>query len=654
MKLLKRLVKIGIIGCLLVILGIVGLYGYAKMTPKLSIKSANAIAMYDKENNLFFQGSGSKEWIPLSKISPNLINATISTEDKKFYQHHGFDFLRIIKALYVNIVSGSKKQGASTISQQYAKNLFLDFDKTWSRKLEEMWLTIQLEVHYSKDDILEGYLNTINYGHGMYGIENASKFYFNKSASDLTLAEAAMLTGIPKSPANYSPLVNYELAKSRQEMILRQMYRNQYITEEELNQALNEELVFVGEKSEINLNTVMYYQDAVIRELKSIKSIPESFLDTGGLKIFTNLDMNAQTILEQKMKDNLQDSELEVASVMMDPKTGKVIALIGGKDYSKSQFNRAVQSKRQVGSTMKPFLYYAALENGFTSSTTFMSQETTFTFANNQTYSPQNYGGTYGDKPISLATAIAYSDNIYAVKTHMFLGEDTLVDFARRVGITADLQAVPSLPLGTAEINIMEMASGYAAFANEGHLVKAHLISRVEDLAGNVLYERKLENEQILSRSLTFILNELLTSTYDSAFIDYNYPTAINIAAKLTHKYALKSGTTDTDHWSIGYNKDILTAVWIGYDDSRDLEVSDYKYSRNIWADTMEAYLKDQPDAWYEQPSDVVGVLVNPITGKPAVESDTKKKIMYYLRGTEPNGTETAFDEILDEENKIQ
>ena len=150
----------------------------------------------------------------------------------------------------------------------------------------------------------------------------------------------------------------------------------------------------------------MYYQDAVIRELKSIKSIPESFLDTGGLKIFTNLDMNAQTILEQKMKDNLQDSELEVASVMMDPKTGKVIALIGGKDYSKSQFNRAVQSKRQVGSTMKPFLYYAALENGFTSSTTFMSQETTFTFANNQTYSPQNYGGTYGDKPISLATAI--------------------------------------------------------------------------------------------------------------------------------------------------------------------------------------------------------------------------------------------------------
>ena len=654
MKLLKQLVKIGIIGCLLVILGIVGLYGYAKMTPKLSIKSANAIAMYDNENNLFFQGSGSKEWIPLSKISPNLINATISTEDKKFYQHHGFDFLRIIKALYVNIVSGSKKQGASTISQQYAKNLFLDFDKTWRRKLEEMWLTIQLEVHYSKDDILEGYLNTINYGHGMYGIENASKFYFNKSASDLTLAEAAMLTGIPKSPANYSPLVNYELAKSRQEMILRQMYRNQYITEEELNQALNEELVFVGEKSEINLNTVMYYQDAVIRELKSIKSIPESFLDTGGLKIFTNLDMNAQTILEQKMKDNLQDSELEVASVMMDPKTGKVIALIGGKDYSKSQFNRAVQSKRQVGSTMKPFLYYAALENGFTSSTTFMSQETTFTFANNQTYSPQNYGGTYGDKPISLATAIAYSDNIYAVKTHMFLGEDTLVDFARRVGITADLQAVPSLPLGTAEINIMEMASGYAAFANEGHLVKAHLISRVEDLAGNVLYERKLENEQILSRSLTFILNELLTSTYDSAFIDYNYPTAINIAAKLTHKYALKSGTTDTDHWSIGYNKDILTAVWIGYDDSRDLEVSDYKYSRNIWADTMEAYLKDQPDAWYEQPSDVVGVLVNPITGKPAVESDTKKKIMYYLRGTEPNGTETAFDEILDEENKIQ
>lgn len=623
------------------------LYGYAKMIPKLEIKSANAFAMYDNQNNLFFQGSGSQEWINLEDISPYLIKATLSTEDKNFYNHFGFDFLRIMKAFYTNIVSGYTKQGASTISQQYAKNLFLDFDKTWERKIQEMWLTIQLEVHYSKDDILEGYLNTINYGHGVYGIENASQFYFNKSAKELTLAEAAMLTGIPKAPSKYSPLINPEIAKNRQIMILKQMRKNNVITEEELNDALAQELVYIGEKSSINLNTIMYYQDAVVRELESLESIPRSFIETGGIRIFTSLDMNAQIQLEENVKNNIPyESQLQVASVIMDPKTGRIISLIGGKNYETSQFNRAVQSKRQVGSVMKPFLYYAALENGFTSSTTFLSQETTFTFSNNQTYSPQNYGGTYAGKPISLATAISYSDNIYAVKTHMFLGENTLVDIARRVGITADLQAVPSLPLGTAEINIMEMAAGYSAFANNGYRVTPHLILRVEDLAGNILYQANEEPKQVLNSNLTFILDELLTSTYDSNFIDYSYPTAINIAPKLSHKYSLKSGTTDTDHWSIGYNPDIVTAVWIGYDDNQKLEVSDYKYSRNIWADTMEDYLKDKEDHWYPQPENVVGVLVNPITGKPATEQDKNKKIMYYIKGTEPTGTEPVFDEL--------
>lgn len=651
MKIVKKLLKIFIF--FLVISGLIisGTILYIKMSPKLEIKSANAFLMYDNNQELFFQGSGSQEWISLDKISDYLITTTIYTEDKHFYQHHGFDYLRILKAMYVNITSKSKSQGASTISQQYAKNLFLDFDKTWERKLNEMWLTMQLEVHYDKDEILEGYLNTINYGHGMYGIENASKFYFDKSASDLTLAEAAMLTGIPKSPSNYSPIVNYELAKKRQENILYNLYRQNVITEAEYKQAIQEKLNIVGEKNYQDLANVMYYQDAVMRELKSLKEIPQSYLETGGIRIYTNLDINAQKILEDSIKNNLTtDKDLQVASVMMEPETGKIIALVGGRDYNKSQYNRAYQSSRQVGSTMKPFLYYAALESGFTASTTFTSEATTFTFANQQTYSPQNYGDQYGNKPISLATAIAYSDNIYAVKTHMFLGEDTLVNMAKRLGITAKLEEVPSLPLGTASINIIEMTSSYSAFANEGYKVKGYLISRVEDLKGNVIYERKEEKENVLNKSLTFILSELLTSTYDSDFIDYNYPTAIGIAPKIKHKLALKSGTTDTDHWSIGYNKDIVTAVWIGYDDNRTIETSDYKYSRNIWVDAMEGYLADKEDNWYSQPSNVVGLLVNPITGKPAVETDEKKKIMYYIRGTEPSITDTVFDEFIEDQ----
>ena len=649
MKKLKKIFKIGLFTFLTFFIIVSGIIAYIKMSPKLEIKSANSFLMYDNSSELFFQGSGQQEWINLDKISENLIKTTIYTEDKNFYNHHGFDYLRILKAMYVNITSKSKKEGASTISQQYAKNLFLDFDKTWERKINEMWLTLNLEVHYSKDEILEGYLNTINYGHGMYGIENAAKFYFDKSASELDLAEADMLTGIPKSPSNYSPIVNFDLAKKRQVNILYNMLKNKVITEDEYNQAVNEELVIVGEKNYLDLANIMYYQDAVMRELKTIKEIPSSYLETGGIRIYTNLDMNAQKILENSVKNNLNtDKNLQVASVMMEPDSGKIIALVGGRDYNKSQYNRAYQSARQVGSTMKPLLYYAALENGFTSSTTFTSEATTFNFSNNQTYSPQNYGDQYGNKPISLATAISYSDNIYAVKTHMFLGEDALVNISKRLGITAKLDEVPSLPLGTASINIIEMAAAYSAFANEGYKVQGYLISKVEDLKGNVLYERKEKRESVLNKSLTFILNNLLTSTYDASFIDYNYPTAIGIAPKIKHKLALKSGTTDTDHWSIGYNKDVVTAVWIGYDDNTNISVGDYKYSRNIWVEAMENYLKDKEDNWYKQPSNVVGVLVNPITGKPASESDEKKKIMYYIRGTEPSDTDTVFDEFIE------
>lgn len=652
MKKLRKIIKAFLFFVVLSVLIVFGTIIYIKMSPKLEIKSANAFLMYDNNNELFFQGSGSQEWISLDKMSKYLITTTIYTEDKHFYDHHGFDYLRIIKALYVNITSKSKSQGASTISQQYAKNLFLDFDKTWERKLNEMWLTMQLEVHYGKDEILEGYLNTINYGHGMYGIENAAKFYFDKSSSDLTLAEAAMLTGIPKSPSNYSPIVNYDLAKKRQVNILYNLYENNVITEDEYNQAISEELNIVGEKNYLDLANIMYYQDAVMRELNSIDEIPSSYLETGGIRIYTNLDMSAQKSLEDSIKDNLNtDKNLQVASVMMNPNNGKIIALVGGKDYNQSQYNRAYQSSRQVGSTMKPFLYYAALENGFTASTTFTSEATTFTFANQKTYSPQNYGEQYGNKPISLATAISYSDNIYAVKTHMFLGEDSLVNISKRLGITAKLDEVPSLPLGTASINIIEMASAYSAFANEGYKVDGHLISKVEDLKGNTIYEKKIDKENILNKSLTFILSDLLTSTYDSTFIDYNYPTAIGIAPKIRHKLALKSGTTDTDHWSIGYNKDVVTAVWVGYDDNKSIETSDYKYSRNIWVNATEGYLADKEDNWYKQPSNVVGVLVNPITGMPAVDTDEKKKILYYVRGTEPSLTDTVFDQFI--ENQV-
>ena len=635
MKFLYKLVKVAFVFMIVMTIFFVGLYLYAVSLPKININNVNNISIYDKENDIIFSGNGNKEWISLNNISNYLIDATISTEDKRFYNHPGFDILRIAKSMYVNVTTKNLSQGASTITQQLARNLFSNFDKTWRRKLKEAWYAFRIEIDYSKDEILEAYLNTINYGNGVLGIENASYYYFNKSAKDLSLAEASMLAGIPKAPNAYSPLNDSETAKKRQGIILNYMVKNKKISEKEAEDAYDIELKYIGKKQKLNLSTLMYYKDAVVNELNSIKSIPDSYINSG-LKVYTSLDINAQTILENSMKNNITDDKLQVASIMMKPDNGAIIALIGGTDYLKTEYNRALYSKRQVGSTMKPILYYAALENGFTASTNFLSQATTFTFSDNDTYTPQNYGAIYPNHDISMAAAIAYSDNIYAVKTHLFLGEEVLVNTAKRIGINETLEKIPSLPLGTEELNIIDYVGGYATFANGGYKIKPHLIEKVLDCNDNVLYEFKEEKEPVLNSSIVYILNDLMTGTYDLTMIDYNYPTCGSLVNKITNKYAIKTGTTDTDSWTIGYNKDILIGVWNGYDDAKTIEMNAVKSSKNIWADAIEGYLKDKDTSWYDMPDNVVGVLVDPINGTLADNKTKKKKILYYIKGTEP------------------
>ena len=641
MKIIKRLFKIIIFFTVLIFILYHGIYFYASTTNKLNINSASGYNMYDMNNELI---DGSNEWVKLDNISKYLIDATISIEDKNFYNHKGFDFARILKSLYINITNRKTLQGASTISQQLVKNLFLDFDKTWERKRKEAWLTIRLESQYSKDEILEGYLNTINYG-GVYGIENASHYYFNKDSKNLTLAEASMLAGIPKSPSNYSPLTNIEKAKKRQKLVLDAMVNNQYITKEEENKALNEELTYYGYNSKYELNTLMYYEDAVMKELDTINSIPKSFLDTGGIKIYTTLDTNAQTILENSMKDNIEIDDLQIASIMMNPNDGSIIALTGGRDYNTSQFNRATSSKRQVGSTLKPFLYYAALENGFTASTTFTSEKTTFVFSNNQTYSPSNFNNKYANKPITMAAALSYSDNIYAVKTHLFLGEETLVNMLKRVGIKEKLSAIPSLALGSEEINIINLTAAYSSLANLGYKVKPHLIKKITDMKDNILYEFKNEEEQVLNSSIVYITNELLTSTYNYKFVDYIYPTCYDLTSKLTHKYSIKTGTTDTDNLVFGYNSNIVMGIWAGYDNNLETSGNEGKQIKKMWVQSVENYLQDKEVNWYTQPDNVVGVLVNPISGE--ISNDEKSTIFYYIKGTQPTYQDNALDNLI-------
>ncbi len=611
------------------------LYAYAYFSPKITLNSANAIFMYDNQGELIFQTNNNKKWVNLNDISPDLKDATISIEDKNFYNHFGFDYLRIIKSLYLNVKTKSITAGASTISQQYVKNLYLDFNQTWKRKIEEALLTLNLEVHYTKDEILEGYLNTINYGQGNFGIQSASEYYFDKESKDLTLEEAIMLAGIPKSPENYNPVSNYDKCIKRAKVVAASMYKNNYITKEEYDNLFQNEIPIYGKKKTNNMQTLMYYHDAVISELNSIKNVPKDLIKSGGLKVYTNLDINTQKKLDETFIQYKEKDNVELASIITTPKDGKIIALAGGYNYAKSQFNRATQAKRQVGSTIKPFLYYAALNNNMTEASTFKSEVTSFVFGNGENYSPKNYSNTYANKDITMAAALAYSDNIYAVKTHLFLGEDELVKTLKYAGLKTKLNPNPSLALGAEDINLLDYAEAYNTLANYGTHNELYLIERIEDNKGNLIYQHKDKSEEVLNKDNIYILNEMMTSTYNPIFNDYMSPTILSLNSRLTKKYAIKSGTTNSDYLIVGYNPDIFMMVWAGNDYNENASSKYSSIIKNIWCDNVEYYLKDKETSWYEPSDNIVAMPLDAITGEYNPNSD-KNTLFYFKKGSEP------------------
>lgn len=631
MKKLLLLTKIFIFTFFSIIIIILSLYVYAFITPKFNINTSKTMTYYDKYGNDLFQEREKNDYVEINNISDYVKNSIVSIEDKNFYNHKGFDYLRIAKAMLVNLKSKKLKEGASTISQQYIKNLYLTFDKTWERKIQEALLTLELETHYSKDEILEGYLNTIDFGAGNYGIKEASKYYFNKEPKDLSLAEASIIVGIPKNPSYYNPVTNYENAKERQKNVLISMVKNKYISKDEMNEAINEPLNFYAKNDKVELSSIYYYRDAVLKELSNIKEIPSSLLDMEGLKIYTNLDKDVQKNLENNIDKEMKNSSLQVASVVITPSNGKIVALIGGKEYSKSQYNRAYSSKRQVGSTIKPFLYYSALENGFTPSSTFLSERTTFNLGDTM-YSPKNAGNIYANKNISMLTAIAYSDNIYAMKTHLFLGTDSLSKITKKVGIKTEVKEIASSALGTTEINMIDYSNGFITLANEGKHETPHLIEKITDNNGKILYEYKYTNDYVLNKKYVYILNNLLTSTYNYSLINYTSPTLVSISNELKGKYAAKSGSTKTDYWTVGYNKDYLMLVWAGNDDNSEVKSKDSKITKKIWAKTIST-IKDNKNEWYDIPKGITAAAIDPISG----EINSNGFICYYEKGSEPN-----------------
>lgn len=513
------------------------------MRSKLLDSRGNILATFTSDGR-------SREPVKLSQISPLLIEATLAVEDRKFYEHSGFDMKGMARAVLVNLEEGNRTQGASTLTQQLARNLYLSHEKTWTRKAKEALYTMQLEMKYSKDEILNMYLNNIYYGHGAYGIEAASQMYFGKSAADLDLAESTMLAGIPKGPTYYSPYNHLDNAKKRQKIILTVMTNLGEITQEEAGQAVQEDLNLKPQGQKDTTVVAPYFRDYIRNLATESLHISSDELEQGGLNVYTTLDPDMQHAAEQAVdKEMDHKSDLETALVSIDPRTGYIKAMVGGKNYRTNQYNHALATTRQPGSSFKPIMYLAALSSKeMTGLSVFKSQPTMFHYDNNRkTYQPRNFGDKYLGE-INMRQAIAASDNIYAVNTIMKIGADKVSEMAGKMGIDSPLQSVPSLALGTSPISPLEMAAAFAVIGNSGQKMPTTAILKITDSNGMVLYEApQPKGEAIVEPSAAYVLTRLMEGVFETG------GTGNRVASIIKRPVAGKTGTTDTDGWMVGF-----------------------------------------------------------------------------------------------------
>ncbi|WP_349408868.1 PBP1A family penicillin-binding protein [Pseudalkalibacillus sp. SCS-8] len=576
-------------------------------------------------------------WVKLEDVSPALIEATIAVEDRKFYNHHGFDLRRIAAALLADIKAGAKVQGASTITQQYSRNLFLAPDKTWERKLKEAFYAVRIEANYTKEEILQGYLNTIYYGHGNYGVEAASQYYFGKSAKALNLAEASLLAGIPKGPSYYSPLKNMENARVRQQIVLDSMVATGKISETQALKAYQTPIEIIG-KASLPEEKASYFQDEVEYLLKNRVGLDPEEVALGGYHVYTTLDTELQKKADHWVEKTIPDiSTIQVGMVALDPRSGDVKAMVGGRSYEESTYNRATQARRAPGSTFKPFLYYAALKKGYTPSSLLRSEPTTFYEGEENQYTPENFGNYYANEEITLAQAMAVSDNVYAVKTNIFIGTDQLVKTAKDFGIKSELAPIPSLALGTKPVGVLEMVSAYSVFANKGVRSEPRFIKKIVDYKGDVVYEQEVVKKRVIDPEYAYVMTDLLRGVFDQRLNDYTRVTGASISGLINRPTAGKTGSTNYDNWIIGYTPQLVTGVWTGYDKGKTLhEFNDVLYSKNIWGHFMKDALADRPIVQFRKPKGVVGVYINPDSGLLSNKNCPEKRLSYYIAGTEP------------------
>ncbi len=591
-----------------------------------------------------------RQEVALAKISPYFLKAIMAMEDTDFFKHHGWNKRGLLRAVINHLLLFRRAGGGSSITQQLAKNMFFSFERNWKRKLKDILLACQMETRFTKEEILEAYCNQIDFGSNAFGVEQAAQTYFAKHADELTLAEAALLANLPNMPNRYNPYQNFELARKRQQLVLNRMHKVGFISSQELEAALAAPLQLR------RMNQLWGKASYFIEYVKSLaeKMYSADVVSYGGLKIYTTLDTRlqnfAQDAVQQGLKAlddrlGLRDYEIatieekqlypQAALVAIDPRTGKVKAMVGGRDFAVSPFNRAVSNSRLPGSAFKPFVYLAAIDQGlFTPASIVVDSAITFE-VNQQKWSPANFDRQFRG-PMTLKSALALSINIVAAKVMAAVTPEVVVNYAQEMGITSPLGANLSLALGTSGVSPLEFCSAYCPFANGGIRREPLLVKYIEDYQGKTLNEFTGRSAQVVDPQSIYLVLDMLQAVIEEG-------TARSIRSLgFSRPAAGKTGTTNDarDAWFVGFTPQLVTAVWVGFDDNRPIkdeignELTGSSAAIPIWVRFMSQALQNEPYRNFTIPEGITFTFVDRTTGELVDQEHPRAQLVALKIGT--------------------
>lgn len=637
---MPKFLRIAAITLLLIVLFVAGsvagiVSAYSRNLPDISrmadYQPARSTRIYARDGSLLATlYKENRIWVPIDKIPPVVRDAFIANEDHNFYHHHGVDFGGIMRAAFSDLTHHRVEQGASTITQQLARGLFLTDQQTISRKVQEALLAMEIERYYTKDEILERYLNLIYLGSGAYGVDAAAHTYFGRGVDKLTVGQAAMLAGLVAAPSDYSPYVNLQLAKERQSHVLDRMAESGYISRDQADEAQHAPLELVGERpAGLQGFRAPWFTTYAVSQLEHEFGKQATY--EGGLQVFTTVDPRMEKLAQGAIDWGIDEAKLEgigasqAALVAIRPSTGEILAMIGGTHFSlDNQFDRAWQAHRQPGSSFKPYVYTAAIDSGMPPTTIIDDTPVSYPMGDGTTWSPQDDDHSYMGA-ITLRVALAQSRNIVAVKLLEMLGVDRVIQYAHRMGVQSNLEPNLSLALGTSVITPLDQASGYQTLANQGVHINPSPFRMIKDSLGNmVLDDQYPEQTEVVSAGTAYVMTTMMEDVINHGT---GYPNAI-----IGRPAAGKTGTTSDfrDAWFVGFTPDLVTAVWIGNDNYHPMNESyGGDIPARIWARFMKGALENVAKHDFVFPGDEVVKVASCGGGYGPYE--------YYLQGTQPS-----------------